>query len=439
VIRSATDKTVAIAVLAVALLALALLPGAASASVNCDQVAEPGADAQEFAESLTPGQTGCFRAGNYSFEELKVTTPGVTLAAYPGEAATLSGRVWVARGADGVTFSGLTLDGRNARQLPSPSVNAADTTFDEVDVTSHHASICFKLGDSEYGRAVGTVIENSRIHDCGQFPNTNMQHGIYIGQSDGAVIRDNYIYDNADRGVQVYPDAQNTQIVDNVIDGNGEGIVISGDGTTASSGTVVHQNVISNSTVRWNVESSWPDGVVGSDNQVTDNCTYAGAAASNYYDADGGILPKSEGGEGFVSSGNVVEKPQFVDPAGGDYRLAPGSGCSFTEGAAPAEAPGVIILHPAPHPVTPKRSHRSATVARVRLIGKAIRMRSRTVRIEAWRSGNWGSVSRVHVNSGGRFRVSIRLRVADDRRKLRLRAVAPGVSNSRAVVLHVGG
>ena len=133
----------------------------------------------------------------------------------------------------------------------------------------------------------------------------------------------------------------------------------------------------------------------------------------------------------------MVEKPQFVDPAAGDYRLAPGSGCAFTEDGAAVEAPGVIILHPAPHPVTPKRSHRSATVARVRLIGKAIRMRSRTVRIEAWRSGDWGSVSRVHVNSGGRFRVSIRLRVADDRRKLRLRAVAPGVSNSRAVVLRV--
>ena len=55
--------------------------------------------------------------------------------------------------------------------------------------------------------------------------------------------------------------------------------------------------MISNSTVRWNVESSWPDGVVGSDNQVTENCTYAGNASSGYYGADGGILPASEGAE----------------------------------------------------------------------------------------------------------------------------------------------
>ena len=122
---SKTYKTLATAVLAAALLVLVFLPGPASASVSCDRVAMPGADAQEFAETLAPGQTGCFRAGEYSFEELKVSTPDITLAAYPGEAATLSGRIWVARGADDVTFSGLALDGRNDRELPSPSVNAA--------------------------------------------------------------------------------------------------------------------------------------------------------------------------------------------------------------------------------------------------------------------------------------------------------------------------
>jgi hypothetical protein len=436
VIRSATLRTAALAGLAAGLLAISAFPGAAAATVSCDRVASPGADAGGFADSLAPGQTGCLHGGDYSFEELKVTAPGITLASFPGETAVLHGRVWVARGADGVSFSDLSFDGRNSRELPSPVVDAADTTFDEVDVTSHHASICFKLGDSEYGRAIRTVIENSRIHDCGRYPNTNMQHGIYIGQSDGAVIRDNYIYDNADRGVQIYPDAQNTQVVGNVIDGNGEGIVISGDGTTASSGTVVRRNVISNSTVRWNLESNWPGGVVGSDNQVVENCTYADSPADDYYDLEGGILPRSEGAEGFVASGNVVEKPQFVDPSEGDFRLAPGSGCSFTEGGA-VEAPGVITLHPARHAVTPKRSSRRTTLARVRLLGKAIRMRSRSVRIEAWRFGRWGRVSRAHVNRNGRFRVSIRLRVATAPGRLRLRAVVPGESSSRAVVLRV--
>ncbi len=427
----------ATAVLAAVLFALVTLPGAASASVSCDSVAGPGTDVQEFAESVAPGQTGCFRAGSYSFEELKVSTPRITLAAYPGETAILSGRVWVARGADGVTFSGLALDGRNSRDLPSPSVNAADTTFNEVDVTSHHASICFKLGDSQYGRAIGTVIENSRIHDCGRYPHTNMEHGIYIGQSDGVVIRDNWIYDNADRGVQVYPDAQGTQVVGNVIDGNGEGIVISGDGTTASSGTVVRNNVISNSKVRWNVEASWPGGVVGTANVVSENCIYADSGSA-YYNQNGGVLPPAEGAKGFVSSTNLVAEPQFVDAGGDDFTLVPGSKCDLGRGSEGDSA--AIVLSPSRTPTVAGKAgagHRGRTVARVYLVGRAVRLSSRRVRIVKYQKGAWHRVARTHVRHNGRFRVSTRLLLAGKRGRVRLRAVVPGVISSRPIILRV--
>ena len=42
------------------------------------------------------------------------------------------------------------------------------------------------------------------------------------------MIRDNWIYDNADRGVQLYPDADGTVVTGNVIDGNGEGVIFGG-------------------------------------------------------------------------------------------------------------------------------------------------------------------------------------------------------------------
>ena len=53
-------------------------------------------------------------------------------------------------------------------------VFAANATFDNDDVTNYHSGICFILGanDPAYGRAVNTVIENSRIHDCGKLPAT---------------------------------------------------------------------------------------------------------------------------------------------------------------------------------------------------------------------------------------------------------------------------
>ena len=96
----------------------------------------------------------------------------------------------------------------------------------------------------------GTVIERNRIHNCGQLPPTNHHHGIYVEASNGARITDNWIYDNADRGVQLFPDAQKSYVARNVIDGNGEGVVFS----RKSAGNIVEHNVISNPVVRYNVE-----------------------------------------------------------------------------------------------------------------------------------------------------------------------------------------
>ncbi len=45
----------------------------------------------------------------------------------------------------------------------------------------------------------------------------------------------NLIYANADRGIQLYPNAEYTTIDHNIIDDNGEGILFAGDDGTASS------------------------------------------------------------------------------------------------------------------------------------------------------------------------------------------------------------
>ena len=58
-------------------------------------------------------------------------------------------------------------------------------------------------------------------------PANNHEHGIYVEASDGAQIVDNWIYDNADRGVQLFPDAQGTYVARNVIDRNGQGVIFS--------------------------------------------------------------------------------------------------------------------------------------------------------------------------------------------------------------------
>ena len=139
------------------------------------------------------------------------------------------GRLHVADTANNVAIQELTLDGRNGDNLPSPTVNGDNAAFRDNDVTNRHTSICFLLGSREYGRAKGTVIERNRIHNCGLLPPTNHHHGIYIEAADGARIIDNWIYDNADRGIQMFPDAQRSYIARNVLDGNGQNVVFSRD------------------------------------------------------------------------------------------------------------------------------------------------------------------------------------------------------------------
>jgi hypothetical protein len=137
------------------------------------------------------------------------------------------------------------------------------------------------------------------------------------------VIRGNLIYDNADRGIQFYPDAKDSLVTNNVIDGNGEGVIFSSEtgggeysAPYASSGNLVARNIISNSRVRHNVEAFWA-GPVGTGNVVRDNCLWNGAQ---------GNVDLSAGG--FVASSNVVADPEFVDREAGDFRLEPGSSCA---------------------------------------------------------------------------------------------------------------
>jgi Right handed beta helix region len=330
------------------------VPGAgpAPATTSCDRVAAPdGNDAgpgtagapfrgvQRLIDSLRSGQTGCFRNGTFAGAgagEIEVRHPGITLSSFPGERATLKGQLKIEEGADGVTVSDLDVDSRSRYNL-GPMIFAADTTFDNVDVTDFHTGICFILGasDPSFGRATNAVIENSRIHDCGRLPPENNDHGIYVAHSDGAIIRNNWIYDNADRGIQLFPDAQGTRVYGNVIDGNGEGVIFSGDQDTASSDNLVYGNVISNSMQRWNVESYWV-GPVGTGNVVRDNCVWA-SNADSYYNRDGGVVTHPNGApRGFELSGDVRAEPGFRDAESDDFRLH-GGPCA-EQLAAPGQA-----------------------------------------------------------------------------------------------------
>jgi parallel beta-helix repeat protein len=332
-----------------ALLAWGVAPAASLAASGCDKVAStrgsdgasgsessPYRSARKLVDSLSPGQSGCLRGGTY-YEDVTITRGGqpgspVTLGSYPGERATLVGRLWVA-GADFVVISSLNLDGRNSRDLPSPTVTANVVSFLENDITNQHTGICLMIGSDSDGHAAGTVIKRNRIHDCGRLPTTNHDHGIYAFAASDTTITDNLIYDNADRGVQLYPNAQRTIIRNNVIDGNGEGVLLAGRSGVASSGNLVESNVITNSRLRYNVESYWAsNGPIGQGNVVRGNCVFGGALGN-----------VQNPPLGFTAVDNVVADPRYVNRGTKDFRLGPGSCVGATPPATGARVRGLRL------------------------------------------------------------------------------------------------
>jgi parallel beta-helix repeat protein len=335
----ATSRNTAIWICATITVAIAVLGGSGAAlattlAPSCDKVAavggsdhatgsleHPFATVGHLAASLSAGQTGCVRGGvfneNVTIERGGSSTASLTISSYPGERATLVGRLWVHQGADYVTVENLNLNGRNSASLPSPTVNGDNDRFFGNDVTNEHTEICFVVGSS-WGRANHTLIQGNRIHDCGMIPSRNQDHGIYVDEADNTQILDNVIYKNTDRGVQLYPDAQGTVVEHNIIDANGEGIIFSGSSGKASSDTVVRSNLITNAQTRYDVESWYPSGnPSGQNNVVQSNCVWGGA----YGTIDTGQV-------GFQATGNTTANPGYVDPSQGDYRINSGSPCA---------------------------------------------------------------------------------------------------------------
>ena len=146
------------------------------------------------------------------------------------------------------------------------------------------------------------------------------------------MIRDNLIYGNADRGVQLYPNADDSVVTGNIIDGNGEGVIFGGGPESSSDDNLVANNVITNSTIRWNIQSSW-QGPVGSGNVARDNCVWS--ERGGYY---GGGDPRGSGIQEMDSArafDNLVADPGYADVAGGDYSLSASSPCLDVLGSHP--------------------------------------------------------------------------------------------------------
>src|SRR3954452_5882347 len=112
--------------------------------------ARPYATPQKLVDSLSAGQTGCFRGGIYQFSQAAVRSARVTLAPYGTESATLKGMIKVYPAGAGSTIEGLKLD-VNAGCTGTCGggllrIYADDMVLRDDEITNEHTGICVLVG-----------------------------------------------------------------------------------------------------------------------------------------------------------------------------------------------------------------------------------------------------------------------------------------------------
>ncbi len=283
--------------------------------------AAPFNSVQRLVDSLAAGQVGCLRGGVYTEPDKQVVFDDggnygddTILRSYPGETAEFRGLIYIPEGSDYVTVSDMRLDGsygavgeghleRDRNTTQAVKVMGDNVTVSNNDITNrrpngdpHLAGTCMILGSSMTS-AANTSVRGNRIHHCGQMPRINHEHGIYAANTADAKFVDNLVYDNADRGIQLYPNSRGTLVEGNVVDGNGQGLVINAN----SSYNVVRNNVFSHPADSWNVNLGPKLSGIG--NRVSDNCFWA----------SGGVSELENGGYFTSVSGNVTANPHYRD------------------------------------------------------------------------------------------------------------------------------
>jgi hypothetical protein len=308
----------------------ALVASSTGSDSNSGSPSSPFQTPQKLVDSLQAGQTGCLMGGTYdlaggsSGSQLKFGHGGssgapLTLQSYPGQMATLiDGPVYVPHGSDYVDISNLTIDTQGVGEVGIQIMGANDQLTDNDITNQNTKGSCIILGsDTGYGQAVNPLVADNVVHQCGYFPTDPFEdHGVYDDNTTGAVITNNIFWGMPyGWGVQLYPDAQGTQVTHNVIDNNGNGVVVGGNALSASSNNTIANNVISNSSNEYNIQYWW-GGAVGTGNVANANCVYNGN--------QGNLESPSTG---LTFAGNVTADPQYTDAASHSYVLQSGSPC----------------------------------------------------------------------------------------------------------------
>lgn len=179
---------------------------------------------------VQPGDTVWIRGGRYEGTNFTTALVGtaaarITIRAYPGERATIDGRL-LARGAY-LDVWGLEI--MQSAPLAHPDLQLLDIRTNHGrfinlvlhDANTHGANLWTPGVDAEL---YGSIIYNNGMHE-------NLAHGVYVHNDTGTKrITDNVFFNNYARGIQVYA-SHNNDVLRNVV---AEGNIAFNNGTTSA-------------------------------------------------------------------------------------------------------------------------------------------------------------------------------------------------------------
>lgn len=246
----------------------------------------------------------------------------MTVAAYNGEAVTVTGRVEIQESyfrARGITFSGG--DGTNPLFYVQQhsGVPASHVEIDQCVVENSAADGVFLEGNASAATRVDDFqMHRSIVRDNGT--DTSLEHGFYPKWATNWVVSDCLFYGNAAAQVHI-GNASDGGILANstlVSEGGIEAAVIWSEATgeRSDNNRIVNCILYQKTANKDTFETTWGGGTAGTGNVIDQTIAYgASGTGVNFNTSAGGVTLQQ----------TSTSDPQFVDATSDDYRVLSGS------------------------------------------------------------------------------------------------------------------
>jgi len=259
-----------------------------------------------------PGEAVYVRSGTYP-EWVNATRSGtarnpISLRAYPGERAVMTGRLKIEDAFFCVT--GLQFEGRTSANTTDPLIYVAGAQHVEIlrnKILNAARSGIYVGDEGDLSEDVSIISNEIR----GNGTRDRFDHGIYLGHLREGLIANNLVIDNRAIGVKVEPEANDIVVTQNtVVDNRKDGVVVGGELNWSSNDNLVVNNIVAFNK-SWGIRTYWEQSI-GSGNRALRNLVFGNGDGAFWFP-----------GGGMAAQLSIRANPRLIGD--GNYRLRSGS------------------------------------------------------------------------------------------------------------------